>query len=153
MVLAAAAVVLLAGVVVAVTQLGGGSDKTSAPPNTIQGEPAQSSDTGKKGGTAKPLNRGGVTVAVLNGTTAPGLAQTVLDQVVASGFQDGGADTNADQQVQTTTVYYGPGQQPAAKEVAKQLKVSSVRKLDAGTQAIAGADSSVVVVVGADRTP
>lgn len=151
--LAVGAVVLLVGVVIAVTQLGGGSKDTTAPPNTIQGQPAQSGTSTKKAAKGAPVNRGDVTVAVLNGTTAPGLAQTVLDQVVASGFQDGGADTNADQQVQRTTVYFGPGQQAAAKDVAKQLKVSGVRRLDAGTQAIAGADAGVVVVVGADRTP
>ena len=140
------------------TQLGGGGDNKKAA-NTIEGQ-APKTQTDGSGSSNKPkskpkpapVNRGKVTVAVLNGTTAPGLAATSLDQLEGEGFQRGLIANAADQQQQATTVYYGPSQKPAAQEVAKLLKVSSVKPLDAGTQAIAGADASVVVIVGNDRT-
>jgi hypothetical protein len=141
-----------------VTQFGGDDGGTKAE-NTIQGEPSRT-QTDEGGGDgeptrrepAEPINRGEVTIAVLNGTTAPGLAATVGDQLEGEGFRRGTVANASDQQQQTTTVYYGPDQKRAAQEVAKILKISTVKPLDAGTQAIAGADASVVVVVGGDRT-
>jgi hypothetical protein len=153
-------VVLILGVVIALTQFGG-DDGSKEPANTIEGTPSrtQADDGGGDGDTSKPkkspaepVNRGEVTVSVLNGTTAPGLAATVGDQLEGEGFRRGTVANASDQQQQATTVFYGPNQKRAAQEVAKLLKVSTVKPLDAGTQAIAGADAGVVVVVGNDRT-
>jgi hypothetical protein len=155
--IAAGVVVLLIGLVIGITQLGGGGDSKKAA-NTIEGVP-QKTDTGGDNGSStpkkpksQPVNRAAVTVAVLNGTTAPGLAATVGDQLEGEGFKRGTVANASDQQQQATTVFYGPSAKPAAQEVAKILKVSTVKPLDAGTQAIAGADAGVVVVVGGDRT-
>jgi LytR cell envelope-related transcriptional attenuator len=152
-------VVLLLGVVIAVTQFGG-DDGSKKAANTIEGTPPKTQTDDGDGGDsstpkktpAEPVNRGEVTVSVLNGTTAPGLAATVGDQLEGEGFRRGTVANASDQQQQATTVFYGPDQKRAAQEVAKLLKVSTVKALDAGTQAIAGADAGVVVVVGNDRT-
>ena len=91
---------------------------------------------------------------MLNGTTVPGLAAQVADQLQSSGFARGQVTNAADQQRADTTVQYGPGQRRAADDVAGILKVgrTKVTSLDANTQAIAGPDATVVVTVGADRT-
>jgi hypothetical protein len=91
---------------------------------------------------------------VLNGTTVPGLAAQVADQLQRGGFGRGQVTNAADQQRPETTVQFAPGQRRAAEEVAGILKVSKgeVTALDANTQAIAGPDAEVVVTVGADRT-
>jgi hypothetical protein len=49
-------------------------------------------------------------------------------------------------------VQYAPGQRQAGQEVADIIKVPRVSPLDANTQAIAGPDSQVVVIVGTDRS-
>jgi hypothetical protein len=157
--IAAGVVILVLGIIIAVTQFGGGDDAKKTA-NTIEGVPSKtqtddggnSSTTPKTKPKAAPVNRGEITVAVLNGTTAPGLAATVGDQLEGEGFQRGLVANAADQQQPATTVYYGPSQKRAAQEVAKILKTAAVKPLDAGTQAIAGADASVVVIVGNDRT-
>jgi len=151
------ALALLVAIVVAVFQLGSGGDETAKPVNTVQGEPAQSQGANKPDAKAKrrkpkALVRSEVTVVVLNGTTVPGLAATIADKVEQAGFARGKEADNSDQQVPASMILYGPGQKRAGQEVAKVLDVSEVRPLDAGTQAIAGADASVVVVVGVDKT-
>ena len=148
---------LLVAIVIGIVQLGSGNEERAKPVNTVQGEPAQSqgddkSDAPAKRRKAKPLARSQVTVVVLNGTTVPGLAATIADKVEQAGFARGQEADNSDQQVPTSAILYGPGQKRAGQEVAKVLDVSEVRPLDAGTQAIAGADATVVVVVGVDKT-
>ncbi|MDQ4042161.1 MAG: LytR C-terminal domain-containing protein, partial [Actinomycetota bacterium] len=88
------------------------------------------------------------------GTTVPGLAAQVGDQLQSAGFARGQVTNAADQQRAETTVEYSPDQRAAADEVAEILKVPKARitTLDANTQAIAGPDAEVVVTVGADRT-
>jgi hypothetical protein len=141
-------------VVLLVTQVLGGGDDGGTPaskPNTVSSQ-RQSQSSGSKGGPA--VNRADVTVAVLNGTTVPGLAAQVADQLGSGGFARGQVTNAADQQRGETTVQYAPGQKTAAEEVASILKTSKakVTTLDANTQAIAGPDAEVVVTVGADRT-
>jgi len=148
---------LLVAIVIGIVQLGSGNEERAKPVNTVQGEPAQSqgddkSDAPAKRRKAKPLARSQVTVVVLNGTTVPGLAATIADKVEQAGFARGQEADNSDQQVQSSAILYGPGKKRAGQEVAKVLDVSDVRPLDAGTQAIAGADATVVVVVGVDKT-
>jgi hypothetical protein len=90
-----------------------------------------------------------VEVAVLNGTSAPGLAGKVGDDVQVNGFKLGtisDSRTKFDQ----TVVMYEPGQRRAAERVAHDLGVKPVQKIDRQTeQAAGGAD--VVVIAGADR--
>ncbi len=148
---------LLVAIVIGIVQLGSGNEERAKPVNTVQGEPAQSqgddkSDAPAKRRKAKPLARSQVTVVVLNGTTVPGLAATIADKVEQAGFARGQEADNSEQQLPRSAILYGPGQKRAGQEVAKVLDVSDVRPLDAGTQAIAGADATVVVVVGVDKT-
>jgi LytR cell envelope-related transcriptional attenuator len=145
---------ILAGLVLVVllaTQVLGGGDDPAERPNTL-GSPQASAPSAP--GAPAPVNRADVTVSVLNGTTVPGLAAQVGDQLQSAGFARGQVTNAADQQRAETTVQYGPQHRAAALEAAEILKVprSRVRPLDANTQAIAGPDADVVVTVGADRT-
>lgn len=155
--MAAGALILLAAIVIGITQLSGGDSGGGGnpSPNRVQGQPSSQSDSqssNKAPRKAKPVVRSKVTVVVLNGTTVPGLAATTADKVEQAGYIRGPDANNADQQVQATSVLYGPGQKAAGRDVAKLLNVRSVRALDAGTQSLAGANAGVVVIVGADRT-
>jgi hypothetical protein len=89
---------------------------------------------------------------VLNGTTTPGLAATVSDQLSRGGFKRGNVTNAADQQQSATAVLYSPGFKSAADEIASLLKLKSVKPIDPGTQAIAGSEAQIVVTVGTDRT-
>src|SRR5919108_379055 len=92
---------------------------------------------------------GDVTVAVLNGTSVPGLAAKVADDVRVNSFELGTV-SNSRRQFDQTVVMYESHQQRAAKKVAHDLGVKPVQPIDRATQRIAdGAD--VVVIAGEDR--
>jgi hypothetical protein len=152
LVIGAAVLAGLLLVVVLVTQVLGGDSKTSSRPNTVAAPPSAAAPA--SGSNTPAVARGSVKVAVLNGTTVPGLAAQVADQLQSGGFARGQVTNAADQQRSETTVQYAPNQRAAAEEVATILKIakSKVKPLDANTQAIAGPDAGVVVIVGADRT-
>ena len=147
--IAVAAVLVIILVVVIVAATSGGDSKSKAP-NKIT--PTQSAGASKQKGAASPVPRGDVKVAVLNGTTQAGLAGQVGDQIAASGFQEGDVTNANDQQAPKTVVYYASGQRRAGQEVAGVVKASSVQPIDPDTQALAGSDAKVVVLVGADKT-
>ena len=92
---------------------------------------------------------GDVEVAVLNGTSAPGLAAKVGDDVRVNGFKLGTV-TNSRDQFDQTVVMYERGQQRAAKKVAHDLGVKPVQPIDRQTEQTAGS-ADVVVIAGADR--
>ena len=92
---------------------------------------------------------GDVDVAVLNGTSAPGLAAKVGDDVRVNGFKLGTV-TNSRDQFDQTVVMYERGQQRAAKKVAHDLGVKPVQPIDRQTEQTAGG-ADVVVIAGADR--
>jgi LytR cell envelope-related transcriptional attenuator len=92
---------------------------------------------------------GDVDVAVLNGTSAPGLAAKVGDDVRVNGFKLGTV-TNSRRQFDQTVVMYEPGQQRAAKKVAHDLGVKPVQPIDRQTEQTADG-ANVVVIAGADR--
>ena len=93
---------------------------------------------------------GNVTVAVLNGTSVPGLAAKVGDDVRVNGFELGTV-SNSRRQLGQTVVMYEAHQQRAAKKVAHDLGVKPVQPIDRETQRIAGG-ADVVVIAGEDRT-
>jgi LytR cell envelope-related transcriptional attenuator len=95
------------------------------------------------------IDPGEVDVAVLNGTSVPGLAAKVGDDVRVNGFRLG-AVTNSRDQIDQTVVMYAPGQQRAAKKVAHDLGVKPLQPIDRQTEQTAG-DADVVVIAGADR--
>ncbi len=144
---------LVVGGLVIATQTGGGGTKAKPPAENTLGPASQATKTRTKPKSAQPaVQRGSTTVAVLNGTTSPGLAATVSDQLSRGGFKRGNVTNAADQQQSTTAVLYAPGFKTAADEIASLLKLKSVQPIDPGTQAIAGSDAQVVVTVGTDRT-
>jgi hypothetical protein len=144
-----AAVLVIILIVVIVAATSGGGSKTKAP-NKIT--PTQQASGTKRKPSAAPVQRGDVDVAVLNGTTQAGLAAQVADQVAASGFKKGNVTNASDQQAPQTVVYYASGERRAAQEVADVIKAGSVQAIDPDTQALAGNDARVVVLVGADKT-
>jgi len=101
--------------------------------------------------TPKPgaIAPGDISVAVLNGTSTPGLAGRVGDDVTSSGFKLDTV-TNSRKSFQQTVVMFGPGEEPAANKVAHVLGVTPVQPIDAETRALAPS-ADVVVIAGADR--
>ena len=79
----------------------------------------------RNGAAIKP---GNVTVAVLNGTTVPGLAAALRDQVAAAGFKKGAIDVYSDQQLAASVVQYAPGRQAEAKAVGRRVGISRVSR-------------------------
>jgi len=92
-----------------------------------------------------------VTVAVLNGTTVPGLAKQVGDQVAAKGFQLGTVANTADQEQQRaeSVVLFASGHKNEARAVGKRLGITQYQEIDSASQQLAG-DATVVVIAGAD---
>ncbi|MEA2359026.1 MAG: LytR cell envelope-related transcriptional attenuator [Solirubrobacteraceae bacterium] len=103
-------------------------------------------------GPRRPVDRRRVVVAVLNATTAPGVARTASDTLTAAGFARG-AVTNDGRTRSATKVLYAPGNRDGALDVAKVLRIGggAVRSIDGATRALAGTGAAVVVSVGSDR--
>jgi LytR cell envelope-related transcriptional attenuator len=149
-VLALVAVLALAIGAFAVLQLVGGDDGGSGDPGGLSaGDP--SGDGSGDGRSQEPIDPSNVTVAVLNGTTVPGLAAQIGDQVAGQGFQLGTVTNNFDQARAESVVLYAPGAEREASDVSRRLDISQREPIDADSQALAG-DASVVVVAGADQT-
>ncbi|MEO8092208.1 MAG: LytR C-terminal domain-containing protein [bacterium] len=90
-----------------------------------------------------------VSVAVLNGTTVPGLGAKVGDDVEANGF-DLAAVTTIPQPFDQTVVRFEEGHEREARSLAKDLGVGPVQPIDRRVQRLSeGAD--VVVIAGEDR--
>jgi hypothetical protein len=113
-----------------------------------EGEQANDEDGGKR---RPPIVPGNVTVAVLNGTTVPGLAKQISDRVESHGFQVGTVANTADQEQQRaeSVVLFAPGHQREAQAVNKRLGIGQREPIDAASQELAG-DATVVVIAGAD---
>jgi hypothetical protein len=91
-----------------------------------------------------------VSVAVLNGTSFPGLGAKVADDVTANQFTLGTVG-NSRKEYDQTVVMYEPNEKKAAKKVAHDLGVKPIQKIDRPTQDAAG-NADVVVIAGRDRT-
>jgi hypothetical protein len=98
-----------------------------------------------------PINPTTVTVSVLNGTTVPGLAAQIGDEVESAGFQRGNVANAIDQQRPSSVVLFAEGADREARLVARRLSIARVEPVDPDSQALAG-NASVVVIVGADQT-
>ena len=137
---------IVAGVIViggaaafGISQLGGDDDDAA---------------TGERAGDEAPqapINPTTVTVSVLNGTTVPGLAAQIGDEVEAAGFQRGNVANALDQQRTTSVVMYAEGADREARLVARKLGITALEPVDPDSQALGG-NASVVVIVGADQT-
>ena len=150
-VLAIAGVLVLgAAAAVGVPKLVNGSDSNSNGKSSTSASSKTKSSTTKK---AAPVAPDKITVAVLNGTSIPGLAAQVGDRVDAEGFTLGTVSNASQTQGQraNSVAMYAPGHQRDASRVARRLGIRNVQRVDADTQSIAG-DASVVVIVGSDKT-
>jgi len=149
----ALALVVIA-VVLILTVFTGGSSKNS--PNTIGNSTTTtpSSSTTSNGTKPAPISRGDVTVAVLNGTTVPGLARGAATKLQNAGFKIGTVTNAPDQARSATIVAYQPGHEAEARVVAKLIHVGTdaVKPIDQSTAVVAGQDAFVVVTVGADQS-
>ncbi len=138
-----------------VTQLTGGGDDDGGT-GTSQ---TASDDSGSSDGQSQPKQRNGgavkpgsVTVAVLNGTTVPGLAATLSDEVGAAGFKVGTITNFSDQQLAESVVQYAPGHEAEARAVSRRLGITQREPVNPSSQALAG-DATVIVIAGADKSP
>jgi hypothetical protein len=132
-----------------VTQLTGddrGDNSGKAQANNDDGLPNKPK---RNGAAVKP---GNVTVAVLNGTTVPGLAAALRDQIAAAGFRKGTINVFSDQQLTESVVQYAPGHEAEAKAVSRTVGVSQREPVTADSRALAG-DATVIVIAGADKAP
>jgi LytR cell envelope-related transcriptional attenuator len=102
--------------------------------------------------TSAAIKPGNVTVAVLNGTTVPGLAAALRDQIAAAGFKKGAIDVFSDQQLTQSVVQYAPGHEAEAQAVGRMLGISQREPVTANSRALAG-DATVIVIAGADKAP
>ena len=132
--------------------IGGGDDEPTPAPNTA------ASATPGSGSTSAPsdetLTPEATKVAVLNGTTIPGLASREKDTLTDAGFSEIATGNNTDQQRADSSVLYGTrsGARTQARSVARRLDISTVQRLDADTRDLSeGAD--VVVILGQDKAP
>ena len=147
--------VAIAALAFGATQLIGGNDSSAPSGAASQGSGAQSS--GSAGGKAGKksakgaINPSSVRVAVLNGTTVPGLAAQIGDRSRRQGFQLGTITNFNDQQRAESVVLFAPGAEREAAEVGRRLKISQREPIDAESQGVAG-DATVVVVTGQDKT-
>jgi hypothetical protein len=91
-----------------------------------------------------------VRVQVANGTTISGLARANTQQLMTFGW-DTLPEVNGPK-VSKTTIYFNPGYQWAARQIAVELKLSpSVVQPLNGLRPVAGASSDdVIVILGPD---
>ena len=134
-----------------VLQLTGDDDGGNQTQGTPSGDDGNNGggQTKRKEGAVKPAN---VTVAVLNGTTVPGLAATLSDEVNAAGFKVGTITNFSDQQLAESVVQYAPGHQDEARAVSRRLGIAQREPVNPSSQALAG-DATVIVIAGADKAP
>jgi hypothetical protein len=144
------AIALVVVILVLTGVIGGGSSSTPPAPNTTvapsTGTPTQSQ---------APLTPATTTIAVLNGTTIPGLASTEKDKLVSTGFK-GKVTTgnNTDQARAQSQVMYGTrsGARTQARSIARTLNIDTTQRLDSNTRDLSN-NADVVVIVGQDKAP
>ena len=144
------ALVLVVAALFATGVLGGDDDTPSAPNTTSNATPGATAEP--SGGEA--LTPASTKVAVLNGTTIPGLASREKDTLTDAGFAEIDTGNNTDQQRAESAVLYGTrsGARQQARTVAERLNITNVERLDADTRDLSeGAD--VVVILGQDKAP
>jgi hypothetical protein len=110
---------------------------------------AQANKPKRNGAAVKP---GNVTVAVLNGTTVPGLAAALSDHIAAADFKKGTINDYSDKQLAESVVQYAPGHEAEAKAVSRSVGISQREPVTADSRALAG-DATVIVIAGADKAP
>jgi hypothetical protein len=158
--IAAIIVVAIVAVVLLTGALGGDDPETQAPNRIATVGEDTPADTGATktttGSTATPAAApapGSYTVAVLNGTTVPGLARGVANRLQNTKFKIGNVTNAATQDRSATLVEFAAGHRAEADAVAKAIEVGkdSIQPLSPGSKTIAGDQATVVVTVGSDQ--
>jgi phage shock protein PspC (stress-responsive transcriptional regulator) len=90
-----------------------------------------------------------IEVAVLNGTAVSGLAATYGDKVQGEGFELGPI-TNTASAFESSIVMFKAGHKPEAQQVAKQLQITKLEKMDSEIESVS-AGANVAVIVGEDN--
>jgi hypothetical protein len=110
-------------------------------------------DEGAKGNdataSAKVLKPAEIEVAVLNGTSVPGLAATYGAKVQAKGFKKGPV-TNSSSTFESSVVMFKPGHKPEAELVGKRVSIPKTQPINGEIEGVAGT-APVAVVVGEDN--
>jgi hypothetical protein len=143
-------VLLVVGAAAALT--GGGEDDGARGADRAQAKDDNKATRPRPRHVAPAVVPGEVTVAVLNGTTVPGLAAALRDRVVAAGFGKGIINVFSDQRLAASVVQYAPGRQAAARAVGRALGIGRSEPLAATGRILAG-DATVVVIAGTDVAP
>jgi hypothetical protein len=155
--IAGGAVAALAAVAVAVVVIlgsSGGGGGAAPKPNTVTPPASSTTGAGGSGGqAAAKVDRGSLTVAVLNGTKITGLARTASDRLLQRGYKQGVVTNDGSATIrQTTQIFYDANQRNAALDVAKILGVrtSAIQQMTSVQKALANG-AQVAVFVGADK--
>jgi hypothetical protein len=106
---------------------------------------------GKQANASKKVKPAEIEVAVLNGTSAEGLAATWGGKVEEKGFELG-AVTNTESQFENSVVMFKKGHEPESKEVAEKLSIPKVQPMNSEVAGVSG-NANVSVVVGEDNAP
>jgi hypothetical protein len=153
-------VVLLAGGAGIAAAVGGGEQDGGhgAPAGTTSGDHFTRTALPPASTTTTPADRAAYEVAVLNGTTVPGLARGVAMRLQNDAFKIGTVTNAARQDQIETVVYYRTAAAiPAASEVSSSLRLGdaggefSLRAASRGLRTLAGKGAKVIVVVGSDQ--
>jgi hypothetical protein len=141
------------GLAVAVGGNGGGTSAAGGGPAATA--PATATQPTLPATPGAAHKRGSYTVAVLNGTTVPGLARGVANRLQNSKFKIGNV-TNAPSQdhAQTQVFYARPDSIPAATDVAEAIGVRgglALKPITKAQQVIAGDQATVIVIAGSDQ--
>jgi LytR cell envelope-related transcriptional attenuator len=141
------AVVVLGLAAFAALQLIGGDKDSASDGGGLAADPASDDGTPRE----TPIDPADVTVAVLNGTTVPGLAAQLGDKIAGQGFKLGTVTNNFDQERAESVVLFASGAEREAADVSRRLDIAQREPVDPDSQSLAG-DATVVVVAGADQT-
>jgi hypothetical protein len=156
--LGAIAVVIVVAIVLLTGVLGGSSDNGTQPTATVVPNDGTSATktTPKSKKSTQPSatpQPGTYTVAVLNGTTVPGLARGVANRLQNNKYKIGNVTNAVTQDRSATLVEFAAGHRAEADSVAKAIDVGndSIQPLSSGSKTIAGDAAAVVVTVGSDQ--
>ncbi|MES1193651.1 MAG: LytR C-terminal domain-containing protein [Solirubrobacterales bacterium] len=139
---------LFAGGAGLATAIGGSDAGTSA-----GGGPAAPAPTTPQTTPGATPRHASPTVAVLNGTTVPGLARGVANRLQNNKIKIGNVTNSSDQRRSKTTVTFTPGHADRALQIARLLGLSPavVSPASARERAFAGQAATVIVTVGSDQ--
>ncbi|MGI8631211.1 MAG: LytR C-terminal domain-containing protein [Solirubrobacterales bacterium] len=111
---------------------------------------ASTVDEGRATSQTGSVRSSDIEVAVLNGTSIPGLAANIGETVEENGFGVGPL-TNSDEAFDRSVVMYVSGSKPEAEAVARALDIPRTEEMTPAIREVA-AQSRVAVIIGSDRS-